>query len=212
MLSSALDLIFPPYCVSCQKSGQFLCSKCYNRLEFYSQSLPLITKPENLNQILVLGRHQAPLNRLIIACKYQQVRQIGVFLARLVYRHLTLPPVDLITYVPTSSKRLRQRGFNQAQVIAQKLSQLVNKPCFKLINKEQASHHQARLNRERRMQNLKLCFSPHENLIKLKKVQQITVLLVDDVITTGATLNQCAKILRAAGIKEIKGLAISHQG
>ncbi len=212
MLNSALDLIFPPHCVCCQQTGDFLCQNCYNQLEFYCQSVPIISRPDNLSQISILGRHQAPLSQLIIACKYQHVKQIGSFLAKIVYHHLNLPKIDLVTYVPTSNKRLRQRGFNQSQVIALKLSQLIDKPCLKLVNKSKASHHQAKLDRKKRIQNLKSCFSPHINLIKLERRQNLSVLLVDDVITTGTTLNQCARILRAAGIKEIKGLAISHQG
>lgn len=210
ILNKALDLIFPPFCVSCHKTGNFLCQECYKKLEFFTQPYALPQKPPSIEQIHILGRHQTPLNQLIIAYKYQHIKAIGQYLANMIFRHMVIPRVDLLTYVPVSKKRLKQRGFNQSQIIADKLALLANIPCIKLINKIKHSSHQASLNFAQRQKNLEQCFVPHPNLNNISsKIKSI--LIIDDVITTGATLNHCAQITNLNKNIKLIALVLSHK-
>lgn len=99
---------------------------------------------------------------------------------------------DCFTFVPIHAKRLKRRGYNQSELLAAELSDKTTVPCIKLLDKIKATPNQARLSRDERMVNLKDAFvsvapSPKH------------VVLVDDVMTTGSTVNECAKTLKRAG-------------
>lgn len=103
---------------------------------------------------------------------------------------------DCFTFVPIHKKRLKRRGYNQAELLAASLSEKTTKPCVKLIDKIKPTSNQARLSREEREINLKdsfaACAKPPER-----------VALIDDVMTTGSTANECAKVLKRAGAKVV---------
>ncbi len=109
---------------------------------------------------------------------------------------------DCFTFVPIDAKRKRARGYNQAELLARELAELTTTPCFELLQKPKATPNQARLDREERMKNLKGAFNcvtrPPEHVV-----------IVDDVMTTGSTLNECAKTLKSAGAKVIYGLTFA---
>ncbi len=109
--------------------------------------------------------------------------------------------VDVITFVPMSAKNKRARGYNQAEEIATALSEKLNKPVVKLLEKVGDGKHQAGLTAAERRENLIDTFKLADSRIELKgKV----VLIVDDVFTTGATLNECAKMLKPLKPRKIK--------
>ncbi len=102
---------------------------------------------------------------------------------------------DCFTFVPIHKKRLRKRGYNQAELIARSLSDLTTTPCIPLLQKTVETKNQARLSRDERVTNLAGSFTaipPPAHIV-----------LVDDVLTTGSTVNECAKVLKAAGAKVV---------
>lgn len=103
---------------------------------------------------------------------------------------------DCITFVPIHKTRQRLRGYNQAELLARFLAERISLPCENLLEKSVKTPNQARLNREQRMQNLKDSFraiaAPPEHVI-----------LVDDVMTTGSTVNECSAVLKRAGAKVV---------
>ena len=115
--------------------------------------------------------------------------------------------VDIITYVPISSKRKRTRGFNQAEEIAREISNLINIPVFELLDKVIDKKNQAKLSQKDRLENLKGTFALNkdfEDKIKAKRI-----LIVDDVFTTGATLSECASVIKHASPKGVKTLTFA---
>jgi competence protein ComFC len=114
---------------------------------------------------------------------------------------------DLITFVPLSRKRLTQRGYNQSEILAKKVSRNLGISFGSTLKKRIETKPQVGLGRKERLKNL-------ENAYFFKGGQEPkgkTVAIIDDVITTGATLNQCAKALKAAGAKKVWGLTIAKE-
>ncbi len=112
---------------------------------------------------------------------------------------------NLVIPVPLSNKRLRWRGFNQAELLARSLAEhyglmLDNKNLVRTKHKKP----QAKLDEIHRLENIKDCF-----LWQGSNLNKKNVILIDDVVTTGATLNECAKVLRAAGAGEVFGLVVA---
>ncbi len=99
---------------------------------------------------------------------------------------------DCFTFVPVHKTRLKKRGYNQAEILARELAERTDKPCAELLQKERSTPNQARLNKSERMENLKGAFSAISKTPK-------HVVLIDDVMTTGATASECAKTLKRAG-------------
>jgi len=112
---------------------------------------------------------------------------------------------NLVVLVPLSKKRLRWRGFNQAELLAEKVAKnydlaLDNKNLIRTKHKKP----QAKLNEIHRLENIKECFSWQGGDLNKKNI-----ILIDDVVTTGATLNECAKVLKAHGAGEVWGLVVA---
>ena len=110
---------------------------------------------------------------------------------------------DLITCIPQNSHTLHHRGYNQSELIAKELSKLINVPFLKTLHRTNDGARQATLNRAQRKENVKKCYTATN-----KTFNNETILLVDDVYTTGETANYCAKLLKGMGAKEVF-LAIS---
>jgi ComF family protein len=111
-----------------------------------------------------------------------------------------LPNVDIIFPVPLHVHRLRQRGFNQAGLLARALAKQLGIPVnFSMLVRKSWTEPQTRLNREQRLKNVKDAFE----VVGVNRVADRSVLIIDDVYTTGTTLNECAKTLMAAGAAEV---------
>jgi len=181
-----------------------------------------------LDEVLADVAHEPPITSLLYQFKYHSVKEIGTYLADLIVYSHQIPKIDAITCVPLHPRKQWQRGFNQSEVIATRLAQHLHKPFFNLLKRTKYSQAQAgKMNKLERVQNtenlyaLNSSYSTNHKWI-LKQVQDDefrvqddelqlpqTILLVDDVITTGTTLNACAKILKQAGVSKVIGLAVS---
>lgn len=104
--------------------------------------------------------------------------------------------IDCFTFVPIHKKRQRQRGYNQAELIARSLAARTTTPCIPLLSKVRSTPNQAKLDRDARINNLVGAFAA------VTKVPE-HVVLIDDVMTTGSTANECAKILKKSGAKVV---------
>jgi ComF family protein len=112
--------------------------------------------------------------------------------------------VDLITAVPLSPRHERSRGYNQAALLAQPLADLLKLPYLgKAIRRSRETRSQVNLNLAERQLNVSGAFSANPDLVRGRRV-----LIVDDVYTTGATLNECARALKDSGAKEVYALAL----
>lgn len=117
-----------------------------------------------------------------------------------------VPQVDLLIPVPLHPKRLRERGYNQSELLCVELNKLLGIAVeTKVLYRQSNTPHQTGLSRTARQENLKNAFSVNHS----EQIQNRHVLLVDDVLTTGATILQCAKVLHQAGAKTITAMTIA---
>jgi len=204
-------MIFPTFCCACQRSGAFLCPDCINDLSFFTPPISLPLKPLYLDKVIAAVEYQSPISQLIQTMKYQSVQDVCQFCARFLYDTTVFPQTDFITAVPMARWQQWYRGFNQAEEIAKKLAQLTHVPYQAFLEKTRSTRKQARIrNREKRLGNL-------TNIFQIKKdthslLTQKSILLIDDVATTGTTLNECARILKSAGAEKVIGLVLAHGG
>lgn len=212
-ISDLLDFIFPRHCIVC---GEILSSGekdiCVNCLV----SLPLIDGRQRAEiEKLFWGivqveravsyiyyRKGSPYNRLLHYLKYKERPEVGVRLAVAAAKELAptgfFDGVELIVPLPLSRKKLRRRGYNQCDYIARGISEVAGVPVVKdCVQRTVANETQTHKNRDERWRNVQGIFA----VTNFEALRGRHVLLVDDVLTTGATLASCAATLVAAGCR-----------
>ncbi len=205
------DILFPKFCVSCRQEGAWLCSVCL-RIVLTTERLPSqldIITPDSLDGVTALFSYTGTvISKLIELLKYNFLLEAGEDLKTIIINtDFKLPYSDFaIMPTPLHPRRERERGFNQAAVLAEIFSQKLQLPIIGGLTRSIYTTQQATLSRIERNKNLAdaFIFTPEENNVPEK------VLLVDDVFTTGATMHECAKALKNAGVKIVWGLAIAH--
>jgi ComF family protein len=221
----ALDLLFPRWCVGCGKEGDFICSVCL-------KSLPRITPPicprcgqPQLNAVICpvcvgwqasIDGIRAPfkfdgaIRRAIHQLKYNNLRAMAALLGSWLGDYLEAYPLpaEVLVPVPLHRKRLRERGYNQSRLLALELSRLSGLPLVDdCLVKEHYTTPQARtLNVDERRSNVADAF-----VCRDLRLEGRAVLLIDDVATSGATLDACARALKAAGASSVWGLVLAKE-
>lgn len=225
MLNKILDLLFPPKCPFCGKiltgkapvchscmsslpfikgksckicgrpveeTSHIICASCrFNKTYFEHAFIPLIYKEKAKDAILALK-----------AGHPYYAKGIAYVLADKIINSPLYTNFDVITFVPQGKRAFKKRGYNQAELLAMELSKILNIPCIPTLRKTTDGKPQHTLNLSERRENVKKCFFATENSYSG------TALLVDDIYTTGATSNYCAKLLRKMGFERVY-LAIS---
>lgn len=202
------DLLFPPQCADCGRVGLSYCAHCQETLE--SWPLQLLERTDSTLQGLAsTGFHQGQLQTAIHALKYYDATYIAPILAERLARGIEAHlgwPIDVIAPIPMHAQRQKQRGYNQAQLIAEALARQLGKPCdVSLIKRTRFTRSQVGLNRAERLDNLQGAFTADPTRTRGQRI-----LLVDDVLTTGATLSNCATTLQEAEALAVFGLTVSQ--
>jgi len=142
--------------------------------------------------------------------KYSNLRALAVLLAQLLYNYLISNPVlgEVLVPVPLHQKRLRERGYNQSSLLAQQLGKLINLPVVDdyLIRQRHAPPQARTSTVEERRSNVANAFSCRDH-----RLQDKQVMLIDDVSTSGATLDACAGALKEAGATSVWGLVLARE-
>jgi ComF family protein len=188
-------LIAPSYCVSCQQfvsTREMLCVQCLDAI------IPLVTKKIAITTkysatIYSVSSYDEPLRSLVLA-KQRGERLASVYLGKLVWQRTDIKFVDfdIIVPVPLHWSRYAWRWFNQADVMSQQISKLSGKPVVNLIKRIKKTQYQAGLRSDKRIENLKDAFVLRKDFLLYENKK---ILLIDDVMTTGATLNRCFAVL-----------------
>ena len=235
-----LDILFPPHCVACDSEGSFLCKNCASLLHPLPPSCiacGMMTQAKSANgtiNIYPAGHtchrcrkktfirvfispfpyRDVTVRQLIHEFKYRRIRSISPLLGRLIasymhYYKTSLPKNAIIMPIPLHSRKKRMRGFNQALLLAQDIAS--HMPLPMAINTQSLiriapSTPQTKLTAIHRRANV-------ENIFSLRDPNYVhgkTIILVDDVKTTGATLEQAARVLKKSGAKEIWAITFAH--
>ncbi|MFA5069856.1 MAG: ComF family protein [Patescibacteria group bacterium] len=207
-----LDLIFPVFCLSCNKEGQWLCENCLKKIEFKKPDAKREKGP-GLDGLVVMADYKNEIvKQLIHLLKYNFAQDIRSALASLlayytkIYR-VSFPAETLVIPVPLHKRRLRWRGFNQAQIIGEELAKIF---CLNIrvdnLQRVRYTHPQVELSAAARKNNVKDAFF----LLKPLEISGKSVILIDDVYTTGSTMKEATKVLKKAGAKEVTGFVIAR--
>lgn len=192
-----VDGLFPPRCALCDTPGGALCAPCVSGLSAASTAEPA---PPWVDTLVVLCDYSGPGADLVLALKRRNRRAVVPLLgAALAAGASSLGPFQGVTWAPTTRSRRRSRGFDQSEVIARSVSTAAGVPCRPLLvgrGDPQMGH-----NRTERLGAP--VFEP------LRRVGG-TIALVDDVVTSGATMSAAAAALRAAGAAGVVGLAVAR--
>lgn len=219
----SIDWIFPPRCAGCGQLGQRWCPECQTNIQPIKQ--PFCKKcgePVSQNNyvhsrcsrdleciefIRSYGYYKSPLLEAIHKLKYQNDIGIAESLAAYlveIYKNIQFE-TDIVIPVPLNKQKLLQRGYNQAKLIARPFALAINRPLISnALYRTSDTRTQVGLSRNERIVNVQDAFIVKKDIIQGKRI-----ILVDDVSTTGATLEACAKALNKAGATAIVGLTLA---
>ncbi len=222
-----LAVLFPPRCLLCGKPTAHLnalcedcihdlpsltgprCVKCQAPLSDPSMDLcrSCGTQQRWFDLALSLGPYDSAWGDLTRAFKFDKEQAVKRFLVKQMADYLVdvglSQDIDIVTYVPMTRRSLRERGFNQAKLLALGVGRLVDRPAERLLRKLRETAPQARLSAQQRQKNLRGAFQP------IRSVSG-NVLLIDDIFTTGSTVEECAHALKDGGCREVMVLTIAR--
>jgi len=231
--TNLINLVYPLHCASCSKpldpeSASGVCDFCLAQI-----------KPNPMPQCAICGRaidsgsetcddcrtskpcfskassvflYEGVIKELIHKFKYNGKVSLARTLSGLIVDFLRnndtlLAGIDRIAFVPMESARLRSRGFNQSRMLAMDISKRYGMPVSDYLDKKKQTRHQNELSRDDRLVNLNGAFRVKD---KVDRLTDKNILILDDVMTTGATLNECAKALLSSGAKEVRCLTLAR--
>ena len=215
MWRQLLDLLLPPACAACRRSGALLCPACLAAFETPSRPEDRFVAPDSgivVGGELTVGMaafaHEGTVRRALAALKYSGASRLAPILARAAAPTLSnlleVSGPATIVPVPVHRERQRVRGYNQAALIAWELAAATRRPTAELLQRTRPTTKQHRLDRAARLANLRGAFAAHASV-------PARVIVVDDIITTTATLEACASVLVEAGAGEVYGFAVARE-
>ena len=204
-----------PQCLICQthldfpksQAYPFLCSDCYQSLPWYHPT-PRLERPPYLDDCYSTFFYQEQIRQWILKLKFHQQERLIQMLSRMMYETLpteTIQAFDYITPIPLHKKRLRQRGFNQSLELI-RTPFWTNQTIANLLIRKRYTQEQSQLSQKDRIKNIQNAFEVKANCVKY-----CSVLLIDDVMTSGETLNEAAKILKNQGAKIVCSLTLTRR-
>ena len=222
-MSVFLDIFFPKVCLNCGKFGRYFCKKCRKKIAFADRLIcPMCLKtsldgrthqrclsPFSMDGLIFSTYYRGIMKKALKTLKYRLVSDIaeeltGIFLERYPRQFMNF---NLIMPVPLHKTRLRERGFNQSEVLAKALAKRLK---IRMVSgnlfRTKATVPQFNLEKKDRKLNVKNVFVVRNpRIFQAKKVA-----IIDDVATTVSTLRECAKVLKKSGASSVWGLVIAH--
>lgn len=218
-LDALLDLVYPRHCAGCGQPGEVFCLNCQSRLHpfkpFRCQSCGRklhgkgiycgsCRAAESGIPVASFAAYRAPLKGALLSLKYRPDRKLAQLMSAWLAARWRMSgwPASLVIPVPLSAERQKDRGFNQAELIAAGLAQRLNLPCATALQRTRDTGSQVGLSQRQRHRNVLGAFKANADLVRGQQV-----VLVDDLVTTGATMHACAQALKGAG--HIVGLTVA---
>lgn len=196
IIRGVLEILYPKEskCIICNEvEVEGLCYKCKSKITFC------------IEEELCIGYYKGPLKELILAFKYKKDFSAGEVLVSLIEKKIKKIEKDYyLTYIPISKESLKKRGFNQCEYLAKELGFRNNLRVMDTLEKVKETEIQKTLSKEERRINLQGAFK----VMTVNRVAGNKFILIDDVITTGATIEEAIRELKENGAKEIKILTL----
>ena len=199
MIRRVLQWLFPAKCILCkrvlEKNETDLCRACRTDQPEYPYGRK---KVPHIADLTALWRYEGQVRKSLHRYKFGSARHYAAPYARLLAMRISrdLPRADVVTWVPVSAKRLRQRGYDQAELLSRAAAPELELPCEQLLEKIRDNRANSGLTEpaHRRANVLGVYRAVRQEDIRGKRV-----LLLDDIVTTGATASECARVLLTAG-------------
>lgn len=226
---SLLDILFPKYCVNCKVFGSYLCANCFIQLSFDTQVICLVcgkgsidgvTHPfcktkYSIDGVFCAVAYRKVAKKLIFVLKYQPyVSDMQYILTDLLYESLiqkehfikNVSQNIVCIPIPLSAEKLKLRGYNQSLLLAKGLAKKLSLPVTDILLRTKDTKPQFGLSRIERKTNMKDAFTMKKGI----HPEYTTVFLIDDVLTTGTTLLEAAKILKQHGFQKVWGVTFAR--
>jgi len=202
----------------CSKQSCVVCDECWannadvrvpscfwcNSLSDSGKTCKKCVPKTSLNGAVVGYRYKDLVKECIYELKYYSNREMARFLARQLAQSINSTQFDFISFVPTTGRNQRRRGYNQARLLAKEISSICQLPLITALVRTRHVD-QIGLKRSERLSAIK------NNFIAIDGYCGKRILLVDDVITTGATLNECAQTLKRSGVKNVRAVVVAKK-
>ena len=208
-MKALLDLLFPPKCAFCgallPRENDGVCARCRKELP---RTSPKDRRVTFVKSVTAPFYYEGEVRRSLLAYKFRALSARGRVYGRLVGEELLARGVefDLLSWVPLSRRRLRRRGYGQARLIAEGAAEKLGMTVTPLLCKSRDVPPQSRIRTaEGRRANISGCYQVPEPA----SVRDKRILLVDDIITTGSTVSECARMLMLAGAREVLAASVA---
>ncbi len=209
-MEGILDLLFPKKCVNCGKLGSYVCEKCevglWEKEQVANSKLPIA-----LDGLVSLWAYEGIAKKIIKQAKYKFyydcLSELIVKSSWFIERPDYVSFDTMVVPVPLWPGRERERGFNQAKIISRSLGKILKLETKEVLIRVRDTGRQVGRSRVERLEAMKGAFEINPKFETLNPKQ---VLLVDDVWTTGATMGECAKVLKNSGVKKVWGLVLAR--
>ena len=203
LCEALIEVIYPRenYCIICGEEDCFgICNTCKKSINLIGEAYQ--------EEIISYGYYGGILKELILKFKYKNNFTAGDILAELLEAYITEKfeyKEYIITYIPLSKKSQKVRGFNQCEYIARKIARDLSIEAVEVLIKIKETKEQKKLKKDERFENIKEAFEIKKEInIKSKKI-----ILIDDVTTTGATIQEASKLLKKFNVGDIKLLTLA---
>ncbi|MCF0149545.1 MAG: ComF family protein [Clostridium sp.] len=194
-----LDIIYPPKnsCIICQSEFVGICPLCKSKIK----------RVKEFDGVLSYGYYNGALKKLILEFKYNKNFVAGSVLVEFLCEMIreNQLDVDYIVYIPSSKRAMKNRGFNQCEYLAKEIKKSLDISICNDVIKNKNIKEQKLLSKEERCKNIKGAFKLKTD----KNIKNKRILIIDDVMTTGATIYECEKLLKENGALSIKMLTVA---
>ncbi len=205
ILEKIINLIYPQVCSICGKiNSKPLCNKCRYKLKeelCIGYNNYLADTDKNFIEHYYFFKYKNIIREQILDLKFHEkpyiIQSIAYFLKNIQKSFENLKKYDIIIIVPISTTRQKERGYNQSELIAKQISMMINIPIEnKILYKTKNNVQQSTLSKENRIKNVEGVYT----IKNYHRIQNKKILLIDDIYTTGSTVNECSKILVTNGV------------
>ena len=227
-----LDFVFPKYCVNCRKIGAYICANCFSFISFDVSMICLVcnrasidglTHPGCVDRYAIDGafsaiNYKGIVKKLIYNFKYKPYLSdlknslVELFYESIIQNELFMQTIEqpdneavVLVPIPLHRKRLRERGYNHAKLLAEGLSKKLNLKLLEVLKRTKETKSQFGLKLDERKKNIKGAF-----IRNTKYEIHNTIFLVDDILTTGSTLLEAANVLKRNGAKKVWGITLAR--
>ena len=211
VLNYILDIFYPPKCMLCRKllkgGEKGICARCAAALPKYRAEEGR-RDIKNVRLCVFPFKYKDALRDSLIRYKVNGAVAYAQVYAEFIAKSIDENKIscDIISWVPIHRKRYRERGYDQSEIIAKALSSKLRVPCMRLLVKDVGNKRQSSLSdHEERKRNVKGVYSS----VATEELLGKRVLLIDDIVTSGSTISECASVLKGAGCMEIYAAAVA---